>query len=133
MIKTFFSLGSSALSSGTSKILLMIIFALLGLCISAFIGLKYYEKSYNESLAQKAEISAQFKQTHIILEKQSEAIKKANIELEKYQGEIKKIKRENAKKFAELEKRQINTCQDLTNGLVDLLKTYSEAEEKKQN
>lgn len=126
MIKTLFNFTSSAFSGITSKVLLSICAILAGLCISAFIGLKYYEKSYKENLAQQAEIKAHLNQTRTILEKQNEAIKKASAELEKYQGEIIKIKRENAKKFAELEKRQIQTCQDLTSGIVDMLKTYSQ-------
>lgn len=98
--------GLSSLTSGwSSKIFLTIIAILAGLCINAFIALKHYQKSYDEGLKQKAEIEAQFRQTHIILEKQNEAIKKANVDLEKYQGEIKKIKAQNAKKFAELEKK----------------------------
>ncbi|MGX3045957.1 hypothetical protein [Helicobacter sp. T3_23-1056] len=116
---------SSFTSGWTTKLLLTICAILAGLAISAFIGLKHYQKSYDENLKQKAQIEAQFHQTHIILEKQNLAIKKANEDLEKYQGEIKKIKKENAKKFAELEKRQIQTCNDLANGLVDMLKTYS--------
>ena len=129
MLKTLFNLGTSAFSGITSKVLLSICAILAGLCISAFIALKHYQKSYDEGLKQKAEIEAQFRQTHIILEKQNEAIQRANADLEKYQGEIKKIKAQNAKKFAELEKRQIQTCQDLTQGLVDLLKTYTSEQE----
>lgn len=126
MLKNLFSLTTSAFSGVTSKVLLTLCAILAGLAISAFLGLKHYQNSYDENLKQKAQIEAQFQQTHIILERQNEAIKKASAELEKYQGEIKKIKRENAKKFAELEKRQIQSCQDLTSGIVDMLKTYSQ-------
>ncbi len=126
MLKNLFSLTTSAFSGVTSKVLLTLCAILAGLAISAFLGLKHYQNSYDENLKQKAQIEAQFQQTHIILERQNEAIKKASAELEKYQGEIIKIKRENAKKFAELEKRQIQSCQDLTSGIVDMLKTYSQ-------
>ncbi|MGX2972864.1 hypothetical protein [Helicobacter sp. T3_23-1059] len=126
MLKNLFSLTTSAFSGVTSKILLTLCAILAGLAIIAFLGLKHYQNSYDENLKQKAQIEAQFQQTHIILERQNEAIKKASAELEKYQGEINKIKRENAKKFAELEKRQIQSCQDLTSGIVDMLKTYSQ-------
>ena len=126
MLKNLFSLTTSAFSGVTSKILLTLCAILAGLAISAFLGLKHYQNSYDENLKQKAQIEAQFQQTHIILERQNEAIKKASAELEKYQGEIRKIKAQNAKKFAELEKRQIQSCQDLTSGIVDMLKTYSQ-------
>lgn len=124
MIKTLFNLTSNAFSGITSKVLITICAILAGLAISAFIGLKHYEKSYKENLAQQAEIKTRLNQTKVILDKQNEAIKKANADLQKYEGEIKKIKAENAKKFAELEKRRVETCNDLANGLVDLLKTY---------
>lgn len=124
MIKTLFNLTSNAFSGITSKVLIIICAILAGLAISAFIGLKHYEKSYKENLAQQAEIKARLNQTKVILDKQNEAIKKANADLKKYEGEIKKIKAQNAKKFAELEKRRVETCNDLANGLVDLLKTY---------
>ena len=124
MIKILFILASNAFSGITSKVLMIICVILAGLAISAFIGLKHYEKSYKENLAQQAEIKTRLNQTKVILDKQNEAIKKANADLEKYEGEIKKIKAQNAKKFAELEKRRVETCNDLANGLVDLLKTY---------
>ena len=124
MIKTLFNFASNAFSGITTKVLITICAILAGLVISAFIGLKHYEKSYKESLVQQTEIKARLNQTKVILDKQNEAIKKANADLQKYEGEIKKIKAQNAKKFAELEKRRIQTCNDLANGLVDLLKTY---------
>ena len=124
MLKTLFNLGTSAFSGITSKVLLSICAILAGLCISAFIALKHYQKSYDEGLKQKAEIEAQFRQTHIILEKQNEAIKKASAELSKYATEIAQIKRATAKEFAQLKKRKIDSCGDFTKGVADLLKTY---------
>ena len=55
MIKTLFNLTSNAFSGITSKVLITICAILAGLAISAFIGLKHYEKSYKENLAQQAE------------------------------------------------------------------------------
>ena len=92
MIKTLFNLTSNAFSGITSKVLITICAILAGLAISAFIGLKHYEKSYKENLAQQAEIKTRLNQTKVILDKQNEAIKKANAALQKYEGEIKKIK-----------------------------------------
>lgn len=115
------------MSGFSTKFLLVALVAVSTFAVSAFIGLTYYQKAYLENIEQKEQIQASFNQTRVILEKQNEAIRNANAKLESYQKEIASIKKATAKKFAEIEKRRIETCTDFSKAMADLLKTYEDS------
>lgn len=115
------------MSGFSTKFLLIALVAVSTFAVSAFIGLTYYQKAYLENIEQKEQIQASFNQTRVILEKQNEAIRNANAKLESYQKEIASIKKATAKKFAEIEKRRVETCTDFSKAMADLLKTYEDS------
>lgn len=115
------------MSGFSTKFLLVALVAVSTFAASAFIGLTYYQKAYLENIEQKEQIQASFNQTRVILEKQNEAIRNANAKLESYQKEIASIKKATAKKFAEIEKRRVETCTDFSKAMADLLKTYEDS------
>lgn len=115
------------MSGFSTKFLLIALVAVSTFAVSAFVGLTYYQKAYLENIEQKEQIQASFNQTRVILEKQNEAIRNANAKLESYQKEIASIKKATAKKFAEIEKRRVETCTDFSKAMADLLKTYEDS------
>lgn len=121
------SIGGGFMSGFSTKFLLLALVAVSTFAVSAFIGLTYYQKAYLENIEQKEQIQASFNQTRVILEKQNEAIRNANAKLESYQKEIASIKKATAKKFAEIEKRRVETCTDFSKAMADLLKTYEDS------
>ena len=127
ILSSLSNVGSGFMSGFSAKFLLFALVIASGLAVSAFIGLTYYQKAYLENIEQKAQIQASFNQTRIILEKQNEAIRNANAKLESYQKEIASIKKATAKKFAEIEKRRVETCTDFSKAMADLLKTYEDS------
>ena len=127
ILSSLSNVGSGFLSGFSTKFLLFTLVVVSGLAVSAFIGLTYYQKAYLENIEQKAQIQASFNQTRVILEKQNEAIRNANAKLESYQKEIASIKKATAKKFAEIERRRVETCTDFSKAMADLLKTYEDS------
>ena len=127
MLKNILSSLNSVISGFSTKFLVFALVAVSALAMSAFIGLTHYQKAYLENITQKEQIQASFNQTRVILEKQNEAIREANTKLEGYQKEIASIKKATAKKFAEIEKRKVQTCTDFSKAMADLLKTYEES------
>lgn len=115
------------MSGFSTKFLLVALVAVSAFAVSAFIGLTHYQKAYLKNIEQKEQIQASFNQTRVILEKQNEAIRNANAKLESYQKEIASIKKATAKKFAEIEKRRVETCTDFSKAMADLLKTYEDS------
>lgn len=115
------------MSGFSTKFLLVALVVVSTFAVSAFIGLTHYQKAYLENIEQKEQIQASFNQTRVILEKQNEAIRNANAKLETYQKEIASIKKATAKKFAEIEKRRVETCTDFSKAMADLLKTYEDS------
>lgn len=127
ILSSLSSLSGNLLGGFSTKFLLFSLVVVSGLAVSAFIGLTYYQKAYLENIEQKAQIQASFNQTRVILERQNEAIRNANAKLESYQKEIASIKKATAKKFAEIEKRRVETCTDFSKAMADLLKTYEDS------
>lgn len=127
ILSSLSSLSGNLLGGFSTKFLLFALVVVSGLAVSAFIGLTYYQKAYLENIEQKAQIQASFNQTRVILERQNEAIRNANAKLESYQKEIASIKKATAKKFAEIEKRRVETCTDFSKAMADLLKTYEDS------
>lgn len=127
ILSSLSNVGSGFMSGFSTKFLLFALVAVSTFAVSAFIGLTYYQKAYLENIEQKEQIQASFNQTRIILEKQNEAIRNANAKLESYQKEIASIKKATAKKFAEIEKRRVETCTDFSRAMADLLKTYEDS------
>lgn len=127
ILSSLSSIGGGALGGFSVKFLVFALVVVSGLAVSAFIGLTYYQKAYLENIEQKEQIQASFNQTRVILEKQNEAIRNANAKLESYQKEIASIKKATAKKFAEIEKRKVETCTDFSKAMADLLKTYEDS------
>lgn len=127
ILSSLSSIGGGFMSGFSTKFLLVALVAVSTFAASAFIGLAYYQKAYLENIEQKEQIQASFNQTRVILEKQNEAIRNANAKLESYQKEIASIKKATAKKFAEIEKRRVETCTDFSKAMADLLKTYEDS------
>lgn len=127
ILSSLSSIGGGFMSGFSTKFLLIALVAVSTFAVSAFIGLTYYQKAYLENIEQKEQIQASFNQTRVILEKQNEAIRNANAKLESYQKEIASIKKATAKKFAEIEKRRVETCTDFSKAMADLLKTYEDS------
>lgn len=127
ILSSLSSIGGGFLGGFSTKFLLVALVAVSTFAVSAFIGLTYYQKAYLENIEQKEQIQASFNQTRVILEKQNEAIRNANAKLESYQKEIASIKKATAKKFAEIEKRRVETCTDFSKAMADLLKTYEDS------
>lgn len=127
MLKNILSSLSNVGSGFSTKFLLFALVVVSGIAVSAFIGLTHYQKAYLENIEQKAQIQASFNQTRVILERQNESIRNANAKLESYQKEIASIKKATAKKFAEIEKRRVETCTDFSKAMADLLKTYEDS------
>lgn len=127
MLKNILSSLNSVIGGFSTKFLIFALAVVSSFAIVAFLGLTHYQKAYLENIAQKEQIQARFNQTRAILEKQNEAIRNANAKLEGYQKEIASIKKATAKKFAEIEKRKVQTCADFSRAMADLLKTYEDS------
>lgn len=127
ILSSLSSVSSGFLGGLSTKFLLVALIVVSTFAVSSFIGLTYYQKAYLENTEQKEQIQASFNQTRIILEKQNEAIRNANAKLESYQKEIASIKKATAKKFAEIQKRRVETCTDFSKAMADLLKTYEDS------
>lgn len=127
ILSSLSSISGGFMSGFSTKFLLIALVAVSTFAVSAFIGLTYYQKAYLENIEQKEQIQASFNQTRVILERQNEAIRNANAKLESYQKEIASIKKATAKKFAEIEKRKVETCTDFSKAMADLLKTYEDS------
>lgn len=107
-----------------TKFTLPIIAVLIALCVSAFVGMRHYQRNYDEILVNKANIEANFNRTRVLLERQNQFIQEANEKLQSYEKDIQQIKKATNREFAAIRNASIADCAGFSEGIAKLLKVY---------